>query len=72
VEKHGQLRTNCLFNNFGLNKIWPLQSQAVVAHTFNPRLKDLCEFKASLVYKMNFRMARAVTRNSSVLKNITN
>jgi hypothetical protein len=35
-------------------------SQAVVAHTFNPstqrqRQADLCEFKASLVYRGSFR-----------------
>ena len=46
-----------------------------MAHACNPstrrqRLAVLCEFKASLVYKVNFRTARGTQRNS-VLKNQT-
>ena len=32
------------------------------------RLADLCEFKASLIYKMNSRTARTVTQRNPVLK----
>ena len=45
----------------------------MVAHTFNPSTgrqmqADLCAFKASLVYRVSFRTARA-TSSDSVLKN---
>ena len=40
----------------------------VVVHAFNPSTreaaaKDLCEFKASLVYRVSFRTTRATQRN---------
>ncbi|EGW07661.1 hypothetical protein I79_013644 [Cricetulus griseus] len=41
-----------------------------MVHTFNPstrgrqRQEDLCEFKASLVYRASSRTARATQRNS--------
>jgi hypothetical protein len=39
------------------------QSQAVVVHAFNPSTQEahvhLCEFKASLVYRVSSRTARA-------------
>ena len=42
-------------------------SQVVVAHTFNPSTweadRQISEFKASLVYKVGSRTARAVQRN---------
>jgi hypothetical protein len=43
----------------------------MLAHTFNPstgRGRWICEFKASLVYKVSSRTARAIQRNP-VLKN---
>jgi len=30
---------------------------------------DLCEFKASLVYRVSYRIARTVTQRNHVLKN---
>ena len=33
------------------------------------RQADLCEFEASLVYKVSFRIVRAVTQRNPVLKN---
>jgi hypothetical protein len=46
-------------------------SWAVVAHAFSPTTgeaeaeteRDLCEFKASLVYKVSSRIATAIKRN---------
>ena len=37
----------------------------MMAHTFNPNTReaDLCEFKASLVYKVSSRTARATQRS---------
>jgi hypothetical protein len=48
-------------------------SQAVVAHAFNPqhsggRGRQISEFEASLVYRVSSRTARATQRNP-VLKN---
>jgi hypothetical protein len=34
--------------------------------------QDLCEFKASLVYRLSSRTARAIQRNNPVCKNMTN
>ena len=50
-------------------------SQAVVVHTLIPVLgrqkqADLCEFKASLVYRVSSRTVKA-TQRSPVLKNKT-
>ena len=49
--------------------------QGGVANTFNPstweaeaEVVDLCEFKASLVYRLSSRTARAITQQNSVLK----
>jgi hypothetical protein len=35
----------------------------VVAHAFNPRGRRISEFKASPVYKVSSRTARAIQRN---------
>jgi hypothetical protein len=35
----------------------------MVAHTFNPRGRQISEFEASLVYKVSSRTARAIQRN---------
>jgi hypothetical protein len=42
-----------------------MQKPGVVAHTFNPRGRgrQISEFKASLVYKVSSRTARALQRN---------
>ena len=46
-----------------------------VLHTFNPstpkaeRQEDVCEFKASLVYLVSSRIARAVIQRNHVSKN---
>jgi hypothetical protein len=45
----------------------------VVAHAFNPSIWEaeaglISEFEASLVYKMNFRTARAIQRNPVLKK----
>ena len=50
------------------NEIW-----AVVVHGFNPstweaKAGDLCEFKASLVYRMSSRTAKATQRNRVLKK----
>jgi hypothetical protein len=37
--------------------------QAVVVHAFNPRGRQISEFKASLVYRVSSRTARATQRN---------
>jgi len=44
------------------------RTRKVVAHTFNPSMQDaeavdLCEFQASLVYRVTSRTARATQRN---------
>ena len=49
-------------------------SQAMVAHTLIPALGrqmqvDLCEFEASLIYRVSSRTARAATQTNAVLKN---
>jgi hypothetical protein len=36
------------------------------------RQEDLCEFEASLVYKVGFRKVRVVTQRNPVLKNKQN
>jgi hypothetical protein len=38
-------------------------SRAVVEHDFNPREAGISGFKASLVYKVSSRTARAIQRN---------
>lgn len=48
---------------------WVCLGWVVVAHTFNPsigrhRQVDLCEFKASLIYRASSRIARATQRNT--------
>ena len=53
-------KSNCV-----LKKIW---NRAVVAHTLIPALRrqrqtDVCEFKASQVYRASSRTARATQRN---------
>jgi hypothetical protein len=52
----------------------PFISQAVVVCTFNSSLKrqaDLCEFKASLVYRVSSRIARTTQRNPVLNKTRT-
>jgi hypothetical protein len=46
--------------------IYPIQSRVVVAHAFNPstwEAEAISEFKASLVYRVSSRTARAIQRN---------
>ena len=64
-------QTELLFSSdlnvyFNINMDW-----AVVAHAFNPsnwrqRQADLCEFEASLGYRVSSRTAMAVTQRNSV------
>ena len=49
----------------------------VEAHTFNRALRrqkqaDLCEFEASLIYRVSSRTARVVTQRNSALRKISN
>ena len=45
-------------------EILPQKGQAVVAHALmRQRQVDLCDFEASLVYRMSSRIAKATQRN---------
>ena len=64
---------NLAFNMYLNCYKYGYESWAVMVHPFisvlrRQRQVDLCEYKASLVYRVSFRTARAIIERNTILK----